>query len=71
MIALRFLLKKKFEGCISSGNIGIRTPTKVSLKLGFLKLVCKGVNDVIGESISVEGACLVLFRIPTGVVGVE
>jgi hypothetical protein len=71
MMAFHFLLKKKSEGGISSGEIGVRSPTKVSSKLGFLKLVCKGVNHVIGEPISVEGSCHVVFGVPAGVVGVE
>jgi hypothetical protein len=65
------LLKKKFEGGISSGKIGVRSPTKVSSELGFPKLVCKGVNDVIGEIIYVEGSCPVVFGVPVGVAGVE
>jgi hypothetical protein len=60
-MAFHFLLKKKSEGGISSGNIGVRSPTKVSSELGFPKLVCKGVNDVIGEPISVEGVVVLLY----------
>jgi hypothetical protein len=60
-MAFRFLLKTKYGGGISSGKIGVRSPTKVSLGLGFLKLVCRGVNDVIRELISVEGSCFVVF----------
>jgi hypothetical protein len=61
----RFLLKNKSEGGISSGNMGVRSPMKVSLKLGFPKLVCRGVNYVIGEPISEEGSCPVVFKVPT------
>jgi hypothetical protein len=71
MMDFRFLLKNKFEGGISSRKIGVRSLTKVSLELGFPKLVYKGVNDVIGEIISVEGSCPVVFGVPTGVAGVE
>jgi hypothetical protein len=70
-MAFRFLLKTKYEGGISSGKIGVRSPTKVSSELGFMKLFCRGVNDVIGEPISVEGSCPVVFGVLAGVVGVE
>jgi hypothetical protein len=69
--SLSFLAKKKSEGGISSGKIGVRSPTKVSSELGFLKLVCRGVNDAMGEAISVECCCPVVFGVPTEVVGVE
>jgi hypothetical protein len=61
----------KSEGGISLGKIGVRSTTKVSLELGFPKLVCRGVNDVIGEPISVEGTCHVVFKVPIGVASVE
>ena len=70
-IAFHFLLKNKSEGGISSSKIEVRSPTKVSSELGFPKLVCKGVNDVIGESVSVEGSCHVVFGVLAGVVVVE
>jgi hypothetical protein len=44
---------------------------KVSSKLGFLKLFCRGVNDVIGDINYVEGSCPAIFRVPVGLVGVE
>jgi hypothetical protein len=43
----------------------------MSSELGFPKLVCKGVNDVIGEITIVECYCLVVFGVPIQVVGVE
>ena len=70
-MAFRVLLKNKSEGGISLGKMGIISPKKVSLELGFPKLVCKGVNDVIGEPILVEGACPVVFGVPTKVAGIE
>jgi hypothetical protein len=66
-----FLLKRKYKGGISSGNMGVRSPTKVILELGFPKLVCRGVNDVLGEEISVECCCPVVLGVPVGVNGVE
>jgi hypothetical protein len=65
------LLKKKFEGGISSRNIGVRSPTKPSSGLGFPKLVCKGVNDVIGEIIDVDCSYPIIFGVPEEVAGVE
>jgi hypothetical protein len=54
-MALLFLLKNKSEGGISSGEIGVRSLIKMTLELGFPKLYCKGVNEVIGEPISIDG----------------
>jgi hypothetical protein len=51
--------------------MGVRSPTKVSWELGFPKLVCRGVNDVIGEVILVEGSCPVVFKVPVEVSSVE
>jgi hypothetical protein len=51
--------------------MGVRSPTKVISELGFSKMVCRGVNDVMGEEISVECCCPVVFGVPKGVVGVE
>jgi hypothetical protein len=66
-----FLLKKKLEGGISSGEIGVRSPTKMSLELVFPKLVYKGVNDVIGEIIVVECSCPIIFGVLAEVDGFE
>jgi len=67
-MAFRFLLKNKSEGGISSGKMGVRSPTKVSLELRFLKLLCRGVNDnMIGEPISMEGSSPIVIEVPTGV----
>jgi hypothetical protein len=71
MIKFHFLLKMKSEGGIYLGKIGVRSPTKVSSELGFLKLVCRGVNDAMRETILVECCCPVIFRVPTEVIGVE
>jgi hypothetical protein len=54
MMAFCFLLKKKFEGGISSGEMGVRSSTKTILELGFLRLNCRGINDVIGVPIFVD-----------------
>jgi hypothetical protein len=71
MMGFRFLLKNKSEGDIYSGKIGVRSPTKVSSELVFLKLVYKGVNDAMGEGISVECCCPIVFGVPTRVASVE
>ena len=70
-MAFRFLLKKKFEGGISSSEMGVRSSTKTISELGFLRLNCRGVNDVMGVPISVYCCCSVVFEVPTGVVGDE
>ena len=66
-----FLLKNKNEGGISSGEMGIRSPAKTILELGFPKLVCRGVSDVMGVEISMDCCCSVVFEVTTGVAGVE
>jgi hypothetical protein len=66
---LCFLLKKKSEGGISSDEIGVRSLTRMISELGFMKLDCRGVNDVIGVLISVDCYCSVVLV--AGVVGVE
>jgi hypothetical protein len=43
----------------------------MSSELGFPKLVCKGVNDVIGDLIVVECSYHVVFGVPTEVYGGE
>ena len=53
------------------GKMGVRSPTKVILELGFPKLVYRGVNDVKGEGISVEFYWPIVLGVPTRVVGVE
>jgi hypothetical protein len=35
------------------------------------KLDCRGVSDVMGEPISIDCCCSVVFEVPTGVVGDE
>jgi len=70
-IGFCFLLKNKSEGGISSRKIGVSSPTKVTPELGFPKLVCRGVNVVMGEAISVECCCTIVFGVPAEVVGVE
>jgi hypothetical protein len=71
MMDFCFLLKMKSDGGISLGKIGVRSPTKVSSELGFSKMVCKGVSDVIGDKIYVEGSCPVVFGVLVGVAGIE
>ena len=66
-----FLLKKKSKGGISSGNMGVRSPTKTISELGFTKVVCRGVNDVMGVAISVDWFYYDVFEVTIGVVGVE
>jgi hypothetical protein len=56
-MALLFLLKKKFEGGISSAAIGVRSSMNMTSTFGFPWLDCKGVNDLIGLPISVDGCC--------------
>jgi hypothetical protein len=68
-MSLHFLLKNKSEGGISSGKIGMRSSTKMTLELGFPKLDCRGVNEVIGVPISVDGCGSTILT--TTVVGVE
>jgi hypothetical protein len=70
-MAFHFLLKKKSEGGISSGDMGVRSFTKTILGLGVLNLDCKGVNDVMGVPISIDYYCSVVFEVSTGVVGDE
>jgi hypothetical protein len=60
-MALRFLLKKNSKGGISSGEIGVRSPIKMTSELGFPKLYCKGVNEIIGEPISLDSCFLALL----------
>jgi hypothetical protein len=67
-MAFLFLLKKKSEGGISSGEMGVRSSTKTTSELRFLKLDCRGVNDVMGVPISVDFCCSVVFEVPVGVV---
>jgi hypothetical protein len=71
MMAFHFLLKMKSEGGISSGEIGVRLPTKTISEFGFLKMDCIGVSDVMGVAISMECCCSIVFEAPEGVVGVE
>jgi hypothetical protein len=52
-MAFHFSLKNKSKGGISSGEMGVRSPTKTILELGFSKLVRIGVNDVMGVAIYV------------------
>jgi hypothetical protein len=53
-MAFYFLLKKKFEGGISSGDMGVRSSTNTILELGFPRLNCRGVNDLMGVPIFVD-----------------
>ena len=71
MMGFHFLLKNKSEGDIYSGNIGVRSPTKVSSELVFLKLVYKGVNDAMGEAISMECCFPIVLGVPAEVSIVE
>jgi hypothetical protein len=71
MMAFLFLLKKKSEGGISSSEMGVRSLTKIISELGFPRLDCRGVNDVMGVPISVDYCCSVVFEVPAGVDGVE
>jgi hypothetical protein len=43
----------------------------VSSELGFPKLVCRWVNDAMGEVIAMECCYPVVFGVPAEVVGVE
>jgi hypothetical protein len=70
MMVFHLLLKKKSEGGISSGKMGVISPTKVISKLGFSKLVCRGVNDAMEEEIMVECCCPIVFGVLAGVAGV-
>jgi hypothetical protein len=53
-MAFHFLINKKSKGGISSAKMGVRSLTKKNLELGFLKLDCRGVRDVMGVEISVD-----------------
>jgi hypothetical protein len=46
-------------------------PCLVSPELGFSNMVCRWVNDAMGEEILVECCCPVVFGVPVGVAGVE
>jgi hypothetical protein len=46
------------------GNIGVISPTKVSLELVFPKLAYKGVNDAMGEAIYHEITLLGPLELP-------
>jgi hypothetical protein len=69
MMALCFLLKNKSKGGISLGEIGVRSLTRMISELGFPKLDCRGVNDVIGVPISVY--CCFSDVLEVGVAGVK
>jgi hypothetical protein len=71
MMAFCFLLKNKSKGGISSGEMGLISPTKTCLELGFPKLVCRGVSDVMGVEIFVDYCYYVVFEVTSGVAGVE
>ena len=49
--------------------MGVRSSIKTISKLGFLRMNCRGVNDVMGVPIFVYCCCSVVFEVPTGVVG--
>jgi hypothetical protein len=68
-MALRFLLKNKSKGGMSLGEIGVISPIKMTLELGFPKLDYKGFNEAIGESISVDSFFSVVLV--ADLVGVE
>jgi hypothetical protein len=68
-MALLLLLKKNSDGGISSGAIGVRSYTKLILKLGFPKVDCNSVNEVIGAPISLDDCFSV--ELDTKVVGIE
>ena len=68
-MAFCFILKKKSEGGISSGEMGVRSLTKTILELGFPKLDCRGVNDVMGVPMFLDCSCSVVFDVLAGVVG--
>jgi hypothetical protein len=70
-MAFLFLLKKKSEGGISLSEMGVRSLTKIILEVGFPKLDCRGVSDVMGEAISVECCYSMVFEMLAGVVGDE
>ena len=53
-MALLFVLKKKFEGGISSSEIGVRSLAKITSEPGVLKLECRGVSAAIGLPIFVN-----------------
>jgi hypothetical protein len=60
-MSLLFLLKKKSEGDISFAEIGVRSSINMTSTFGFPLLDCKGVNDIMGISISVDGCCYVVL----------
>jgi hypothetical protein len=68
-MALLFLLKKKSEGGISSAEIRVRSSIKMTSELGFPRLDCKGVNEIMGLPISVDGCFSVVLV--TGLSGVD
>jgi hypothetical protein len=68
-MALLFLLKKKSEGGISSAEIRVRSSIKMTSELGFLRLDCNSVNEIMGLPISVDSCFSVVLV--TGLSGVD
>jgi hypothetical protein len=59
MIAFLFLLKKKFDGDISSYLMGLRSSILITYEPGISKLVAR-VNDGVGEISVVDPSCIVV-----------
>jgi hypothetical protein len=68
-MALRFVLKKFFEGGISSSWIGVRLLAYINSILGVPTLHCKGVNAVIGLPTSVNCIPSIALEVSIGIVG--
>jgi hypothetical protein len=66
-MALLFLLKKKFDGGISSREIGVRSLAKITLGPEVSKLDCKGVSVVIGLPISMNFFPSIVCEVSVGV----
>jgi hypothetical protein len=65
------VLKKRFEGGISSRGIEVRLPAKITLELGVLKIDYRGVSVEIGLPISVNCFPSTVCEVLVGVTGDE
>ena len=71
LIGFLFLLKKKLDGGISSGKMGVSSSRWMNSELGTSKLVDKGVTKGTGEISVVEFSGLVTLGVTVVVVGDE
>ena len=60
-MVILFLLKNKSKGGISPTEIGVRSSVNMTLALGFPWIDYKGVNDIMGLPISMDGCFFVVL----------